>query len=459
MDDREIVAAIATGDLAGLAEAYDKYAESLYGYCYMMLNEPEDAADVVQDTFVIAAARLGGLQDPRKLRPWLYAVARNECHHRLGATEADPDEVGDLDGPVDPSAEPGADDSAERAELRRLVRAALDGLNRAEREAVELSLRHDLDGADLAAVLGVSRNQAHALASRAHGQLDKALGALLVARTGRRACPELDLLLDDWDGRLTAPSRKRISHHIDQCDVCTDRKHGALRPAALYGMAPLAAPPPGLREEVLGLCGDDRPLSLSYRRDVMEQAGSFRPNGFPEPIRAPRPRLLALSGVAAVVGILIAVVATGIITVLALGGSHAPPPADAARSDHPSGSAAASVTTSSGSAGAAAPTLPPATSAPAATSVAAPVATPSASPTKAKPSPSATSSAPTSPTPTPRRPTPTPTSTTTPTPRPTATPPLPLSPSSGAAFPAYQLFRSYIWLCRPPELYARPNYG
>ena len=66
----------------------------------MMLNEPEDAADAIQDTFVIAAARLGGLRDPRKLRPWLYAVARNECHRRLRATEDDLDEADDLAGPV-----------------------------------------------------------------------------------------------------------------------------------------------------------------------------------------------------------------------------------------------------------------------------------------------------------------------------------------------------------------------
>jgi hypothetical protein len=33
MDDREIVAAIVAGDPTGLADAYDQYAESLYGYC------------------------------------------------------------------------------------------------------------------------------------------------------------------------------------------------------------------------------------------------------------------------------------------------------------------------------------------------------------------------------------------------------------------------------------------
>src|SRR5271166_3055835 len=391
MDDREMVAAIVAGDLGGLVEAYDEYGESLYGYCRMMLSEPEDAADAVQDTFVIAAGRLGGLRDPRKLRPWLYAVARNECHRRPRAPEVDLDEPDDLADLADPPADVG--DRAEQAELRRLVRAALDGLNPGEREVVELGLRHDLQGADLAAVLGVPRNQAQALASRARGQLEKALGALLVARTGRQACPELDMLLDDWDGRLTALTRKRVGRHIDQCDVCTDRKHGALGPAALYGMPPLALPPPELREEVLGLCADDRPLSLSYRRDVTQRADPFRPNGFPEPIRPPRRPLLAL-------------------------GSHPPRPADAARSDGPPSSAAASVTASSGSAGATPPSLPPATAAPAVTSAPPPVAPPSASPTKAKPSPSATSSAPPSPTPTPRRPTPTPT--------PTATPPLPL---------------------------------
>ncbi len=423
MDDREIVAAIAADEPAGLADAYDTYAESLYGYCRMMLSEPEDAEYALQDTFVIAAARLGGLHDPRKLRPWLYAVAHNECHLRLGATETDLDEADDPAGQVGPS----ADDSAERDELRRLIRAALDGLNPAEREVIELGLRHDLHGADLAAVLGVPRNQAHALASRARGQLEKALGVLLVARTGRRACPGLDMLLDGWDGRLTLLTRKRVSRHIDQCDVCTDRKRGALRPAALYGMAPLAALPRVLREEVLGLCADVSPSGQSYRRDVVQRAGPFRPNGFPQPIRPPRQRWLALSGVAAAAGVLIAMVATGMITVLALAGSHTPPRADAARSGHPLSSADDSATASAGSAGAALPSLSPATSAPAVASAAPQVALSSASPTKAKPSRSATSSAPPAPTQTPRWPTPTPT---TPTPTPTTTPTSTSTPTS-----------------------------
>jgi len=88
MQDRELVAAIVTGDPDGLAEAYDRYAAPLYTYCRFMLPDPHPAgesADVVADTFIIAAAKLQGLRDPNQLGSWLHAVARNECLRQLGS--------------------------------------------------------------------------------------------------------------------------------------------------------------------------------------------------------------------------------------------------------------------------------------------------------------------------------------------------------------------------------------
>jgi RNA polymerase sigma factor (sigma-70 family) len=332
MKDREIVAAIVAGDPAGLAGAYDTYAQSVYGYCGWMLGEPDRAADAVQDTFVIAAANLGGLCDPRRLRPWLFAVARNQCHRRLRAGEAGLDEpVGLAERSAD------GDGNTERAELRGLVRAAMDGLNPGEREVIELGFRHDLSGADLAAVLGVSRNQAHAVASRARGRLERELGVLLVARTGRWGCPALDLMLDDWDGQLTAPVRKQVARHTGRCDTCAYRRCRVLRPAALDGMAPLAALPPGLREQVLSLCAGHSPLAQAYREEVAQRAGPFAAGGFPEQVRQPRGRMLAVAGGAAASAILVAIVAAGVITVLALGGSRTPRSLD----DTSSGSASA----------------------------------------------------------------------------------------------------------------------
>jgi DNA-directed RNA polymerase specialized sigma24 family protein len=83
MQDRDVVAAVVAGDPDGIAGAYDRYAASLYAYCHSMLPGPE-AAEVVQDSFIIAVSKLDGLGDPDRLDAWLHAVARNECLRRLG---------------------------------------------------------------------------------------------------------------------------------------------------------------------------------------------------------------------------------------------------------------------------------------------------------------------------------------------------------------------------------------
>ncbi|MFY9918906.1 MAG: sigma-70 family RNA polymerase sigma factor, partial [Mycobacterium sp.] len=44
-----------------------------------MLRDRDAAADCVQDVFVIAASKLSQLEDPDRLRAWLYAIARHEA--------------------------------------------------------------------------------------------------------------------------------------------------------------------------------------------------------------------------------------------------------------------------------------------------------------------------------------------------------------------------------------------
>ncbi|HLH58078.1 MAG TPA: sigma-70 family RNA polymerase sigma factor [Streptosporangiaceae bacterium] len=281
MRDGELVAAIVGGNPDGLAETYDKYAAGLFGYCRTLLHEPADAADAVQDTFVIAASKLAELRDPERLRPWLYAVARNECHRRLraGKAAAALDETADM---ADESAD--VSDAAERAQLRDLVRSAITGLNPGDQEVIELSLRHELEGADLADALGVPRNHAHALVSRARDQLVKSLGALLVARSGRQTCLALDDLLKGWDGRMTVLMRKRVNRHIDRCEVCGERKRRELAPAMLLGMAPLAVLPEALKAQVLRLVSGGTPEAAAQRASIVQHAGTFGQNGFPAPI-------------------------------------------------------------------------------------------------------------------------------------------------------------------------------
>ena len=293
MQDREVFAAIVAGDPRGIAEAYDTYAMPLYSYCRSLLREPEDAADAVQDTFLIATAKLGGLRDPGKLRSWLYAVARNECYRRLRSGEA----TSSLDEAVDMPAAAGGHASTaesvdvasavERAEVHQLVRDAINGLNSGEQDVIQLSLVQGLDNDELADALGVSRNHAHALQSRARSQLERSLGALIVARTGRGECAALDGALAGWDGQMTPLLRKRVSRHIDQCETCGERKRRELTPALFAGALPLVALVPGFREHLLKVCADGTVAGQAHRAAMAARAGQFGPAGFPRPARPP----------------------------------------------------------------------------------------------------------------------------------------------------------------------------
>jgi len=322
MRDSEVVAAIVAGDPDGLAEAYDRYAAPLYTYCRSLLREPADAADAVQDTFVIAASKLAGLRDQNRLRPWLYAVARNECHRRLretaGAATSALDQVPEMS---DESAD--VTGGAERAELRTLLRSAVRGLSASEQDLIELQLRQELDVAEIAAVLGVSRNHAHALLSRARSQLEVSLGALLVARSGRADCAALAALLEDWDGELNVLMRKRINRHIERCPACTERKRRELAPALLLGAAavPAVAMPPGLRTRVLRLASSDTPEATAHRAALAHRAVMSGADGFPVPFdqakpswwRARRAQGAAAAAVVAAAAVLIILAVTGVL--------------------------------------------------------------------------------------------------------------------------------------------------
>jgi len=291
MRDREVVASIVAGEPAGLAAAYDKYANALYVYCRSFLREPADAADAVHDTFVIAAASLNRLRDPERLRPWLYAVARSLCLRRLRADKAAPSYLAPELIPEKEGEDSGVGGEAERAETRALLRAAGGGLNAPERDIVELRLWQGLDAAEAAAVLGITRGHAHSLLSRGRDELTASVAALLVARTGREDCAALDRLLTGWDGQLTVLLRKRLSRHIERCDTCADRRRRELRPAllSLWPAAALAGAtlaeraahtagvPQELRAQVLKTAaGKDGHAAATAARLVR-----FKDNGFP----------------------------------------------------------------------------------------------------------------------------------------------------------------------------------
>ena len=201
--DAQLVSAYLDGDRTALASIYDKYAAGLYDTAAAMLSDRHDAADMVQDVFCIAAERLNQLRDPDRLKPWLYAVLRNEVYRRTKKrkratpTDFQAETTPDVVAAFDPNADGAA---ASYDELAELVRSAAAGLDERDRLVLELSVRQGLTGADLADALGVTPEQSYTLVHRMRDRIEKSLGAFTVAKMGSKECSELATIISGWNG-------------------------------------------------------------------------------------------------------------------------------------------------------------------------------------------------------------------------------------------------------------------
>jgi RNA polymerase sigma factor (sigma-70 family) len=249
--DEELAVSAAKGDRAALGLIYDRYADRLHDLCVGMVRDREAGADCVQEVFCTAAEKLPQLREPGRLRPWLYAIARNEALNVSGGHRRE-DGSGDL--PDEESVEAGPATLAGRSELASLVAQAARGLSKRDCEVLELIYRHGLDDAELPEALDITPSNAAKIASRMRETVERALGPLLVARRVRRnpkACTGLSASLADWDGDFNVLMRKRIARHIDACDTCERTRRDAVNPKALLGLAPILAAPWWLRGQTL----------------------------------------------------------------------------------------------------------------------------------------------------------------------------------------------------------------
>ncbi len=274
--DAELVVAAVGGDSAALGGIYDRYADRVYSFCQSRLRNHEQAADATQETFVRAALRLGTLREPSKLRSWLFAIARNQIvdqarqRERSTSMEAAGEMAADL---------PDHDADLLRADAATLLWEAAGSLQERDFTLLELQLRQGLEGTDLADALGVSTSHLHTLQSRMKDRIEKALGALLIARHGRDDCDGLQALLADWDGRYTVAVRSKVTRHVESCDVCRHTKAAVVVPSRFLGVLPLMAAPILLRAKTAAAMEAARTGASGVA--VEESAWTWRDDGFP----------------------------------------------------------------------------------------------------------------------------------------------------------------------------------
>ena len=280
MDDAQLVDAARAGDRDAIAAIYDRFAHGIHDFSLSILRNRAEAADALQETFLVAFAALDTLAEPARLRAWLYAVAHRSLLDRIehyGASFFSDEGELPYRGP--------ADERLSRSELAEFVWAMAGGLDLADRVLLDLYLRQGLEGRDLAGASGVPRSQLEGRLSRLEAQVDRSLGALVVARTGRRQCPELYGILDRADARLTPEFRAEITAHVDECERCNPRRRIAPSALELLAAAPVAAAPPYLRAVALGkaeMAGVERDVEGGGRESLLARLGwAFQRDGFP----------------------------------------------------------------------------------------------------------------------------------------------------------------------------------
>ena len=251
MDDAALARRLQGGDADAWADVYDRYADRLHDYCASILHDRHEAEDALHDAFLTASQRIDQLRDPDRLRPWLYAICRTAAlgRARQRSRLVPSEEVGAVTpAPVPP-------DPVEERELQGLVWEAAEGLAPQDKAVLFLHLRHGLSGQELGEALEVSAHHANVRLSRVRGLVERSLTVLLVGRLGRRDCPDLDALLAGWDGRLDPRLRKRVARHIDECDVCEERRRAVVSPLGLLALTPIVPAPRDLRDRVLTSVG------------------------------------------------------------------------------------------------------------------------------------------------------------------------------------------------------------
>ncbi|TWT44618.1 ECF RNA polymerase sigma factor SigL [Phycisphaerae bacterium RAS1] len=150
-----------------LQSLYEQHATALLRYLRRMFADAAAAEDVLQETFVRAAAKPERLEDADCPRAWLFAVARNVGLTQLRRRPC---------RPLPPAATAPADADVDRRETAEQVWAAIERLPTEMRETLELRLRDDLSYAEIAVVLeipvGTVRSRLHHAVRKLRGELE-----------------------------------------------------------------------------------------------------------------------------------------------------------------------------------------------------------------------------------------------------------------------------------------------
>jgi len=150
-EEDQLLLLMKTGDMDGFRKLYERTAKGVYSYALSILRHPQDAEEVMQDTYLTAWRRAGQYESEGKPMAWLLTIARNLCYMRLrkqkdhpciSYEELEEEEPGELCLQI------------ELAPEKQMLLKALGSLGEEERKIVLLHDAGDMKHREIAEYLG-----------------------------------------------------------------------------------------------------------------------------------------------------------------------------------------------------------------------------------------------------------------------------------------------------------------
>jgi RNA polymerase sigma factor (sigma-70 family) len=168
LSDEDLLARHLAGDQEAFGQLVVRYGPVVQGLMRRGMARPQDADELVQDTFVLLHRSAASFDPSRRLRPWLLTIAHNVKREYFRRKGRRPEEELVLDGRRDPSVK--AHDLDRRDAQKELDRA-LAQLPDAQRQVVELHWLAGLSMPEVADTVGISLSAAKVRAHRAYKRM------------------------------------------------------------------------------------------------------------------------------------------------------------------------------------------------------------------------------------------------------------------------------------------------
>jgi RNA polymerase sigma-70 factor (ECF subfamily) len=86
-EDAQLIARFLDRDEQAFDQLVLKYQHLVYNLCLRMLENPEDAADCAQETFIKVYQALKGFRFESSFSTWLYRITINNCKNKVNSKE------------------------------------------------------------------------------------------------------------------------------------------------------------------------------------------------------------------------------------------------------------------------------------------------------------------------------------------------------------------------------------